>query len=62
MMKMIYHKLILLSQINVKKREMYRKTNDFGMTDPRVVACSQELDTLLNEYQKFVQRGELQIF
>ncbi|MFB5661176.1 Spo0E family sporulation regulatory protein-aspartic acid phosphatase [Alteribacillus sp. HJP-4] len=51
-MEMIYNKFKLLSQIQVKKREMYRKAKQYGLTDARVVACSQELDTLLNTYQK----------
>jgi stage 0 sporulation regulatory protein len=29
---------------------MYRKANNFGFTHPEVVACSQELDILLNRY------------
>lgn len=45
-------KNVTLMQINIKKREMYMKAKHFGvMTHPSVVACSQELDTLLNRYQ-----------
>ncbi|WP_310793598.1 aspartyl-phosphate phosphatase Spo0E family protein [Salipaludibacillus neizhouensis] len=56
---MIY-KLILLGKINIKKREMYRKTNHFRLTDPRVVTCSQELDLLLNRYQEIDRKRHLQ--
>ncbi|KIL53061.1 hypothetical protein KR50_03900 [Jeotgalibacillus campisalis] len=30
---------------------MYNKAAKFGFTNDHVVQCSQELDTLLNEYQ-----------
>jgi stage 0 sporulation regulatory protein len=50
-MKTIGKKSVSLLQINIKKREMYTKAKKFGMTHPSVVACSQELDTLLNRYQ-----------
>jgi stage 0 sporulation regulatory protein len=42
---------VTLKQINSKKREMYKKAKCFGMVHPLVVACSQELDVLLNQYQ-----------
>lgn len=44
-------KNVTLKQINSKKREMYKKAKCFGMVHPLVVACSQELDVLLNQYQ-----------
>lgn len=31
---------------------MYNKAKRFGFIDPRVVACSQKLDDLLNKYQQ----------
>lgn len=46
-------KFILLKQIQYKQKSMYAKAKHFGMTHPSVVSCSQELDTLLNRYQKF---------
>lgn len=46
-------KFILLKQIKFKQRSMYSKAKHFGFTHPAVVSCSQELDTLLNRYQKF---------
>ena len=42
---------VALTQINNKKLEMYNKAKRFGMTHPAVVACSQELDAMLNRYQ-----------
>jgi stage 0 sporulation regulatory protein len=42
---------VTLKKINSKKREMYKKAKQFGLTHPLVVACSQELDVLLNQYQ-----------
>jgi len=42
---------VTLKKINNKKREMYKKAKQFGLTHPLVVACSQELDVLLNQYQ-----------
>ncbi len=42
---------VTLKKINSKKREMYKKAKQFGLIHPLVVACSQELDVLLNQYQ-----------
>lgn len=50
-MKTMGKKSLTLKQINSKKREMYMKAKSLGMTHPAVVACSQELDALLNQYQ-----------
>lgn len=44
-------KSILRGKINSKRIDMYKKANLFGFTHPLVVACSQELDSLLNQYQ-----------
>jgi stage 0 sporulation regulatory protein len=44
----------LLTQISIKRKDMYRKAKNFGLTHPIVVSCSQELDVLLNNYQKKV--------
>ncbi len=45
-------KKFLLRQIILKKKVMYHRANHFGYTHSSVVACSQELDMLLNEYQE----------
>ncbi|WP_017380518.1 aspartyl-phosphate phosphatase Spo0E family protein [Paenisporosarcina sp. TG-14] len=44
-------KMLTLKQINSKKREMYNMAKHYGLVHPSVVACSQELDRLLNKYQ-----------
>lgn len=44
-------RMLLLKNIREKRNEMYIKAKHFGMTDPRVVVVSQDLDMLLNEYQ-----------
>ncbi|QBP41241.1 aspartyl-phosphate phosphatase Spo0E family protein [Paenisporosarcina antarctica] len=43
---------ILLGKITLKKKVMYHKAKHFGLTHSSVVACSQELDLLLNQYQE----------
>ncbi|TQR19368.1 aspartyl-phosphate phosphatase Spo0E family protein [Psychrobacillus vulpis] len=50
MAKKYYIKQLLLL-IAIKKQEMYKKAKQLGYTHPCVVACSQELDQLLNKYQ-----------
>lgn len=42
----------LKRQIQKKQKEMYKKGRDYGLTHPLVVSISQELDTLLNQYQE----------
>ncbi|MFD1926707.1 Spo0E family sporulation regulatory protein-aspartic acid phosphatase [Sporosarcina siberiensis] len=44
----------LLKNIESKQKDMYFKANQFGFTHPVVVACSKELDDLLNCYQGIV--------
>lgn len=44
----------LLLRIELKKKDMYRKAKNLGFTHPTVVTCSQELDELLNRYQRKV--------
>ncbi|WP_277585130.1 aspartyl-phosphate phosphatase Spo0E family protein [Psychrobacillus antarcticus] len=51
-MKSYLHQRSLLLRIELKKQEMYRKANVLGFTHPVVVTCSQELDQLLNRYQR----------
>ncbi|WP_342742381.1 aspartyl-phosphate phosphatase Spo0E family protein [Paenisporosarcina indica] len=53
LMRVLENNIKLLGQIHVKKRDMYKKAKYFGYTHPCVITCSQELDTLLNKYQKF---------
>lgn len=38
---------ILLLEIEIKRKDMYKKAKDLGFTHPQVVNCSQELDVLL---------------
>lgn len=45
---------LLLLRIEQKKQDMYRKAKSLGFTHPIVVTCSQELDELLNRYQRKV--------
>ena len=51
MMPVILKKITLLAKIKLQQRKMYIKANHLGFTDSRVVDCSQDLDSLLNEYQ-----------
>jgi stage 0 sporulation regulatory protein len=51
-MKIMQNKNFLLGQIILKKKVMYHRANHLGFTHSSVVACSQELDTLLNQYQE----------
>lgn len=44
----------LLVLIDLKRKDMYQKAQNYGFTHPIVVSCSQELDQLLNKYQKKV--------
>ncbi|MFC6040855.1 Spo0E family sporulation regulatory protein-aspartic acid phosphatase [Paenisporosarcina macmurdoensis] len=49
--KMVYKQHVLLKQITIKKKDMYKKAKQLGYTHALVIASSQELDTLLNYYQ-----------
>ncbi|WP_235753897.1 aspartyl-phosphate phosphatase Spo0E family protein [Psychrobacillus sp. INOP01] len=53
-MKSHLHQKALLLRIDLKKQDMYRKAKILGFTHPIVVTCSQELDELLNRYQRKV--------
>lgn len=35
----------------MKRKIMYKKAKAYGYTHPSVVACSQQLDVLINRYQ-----------
>ncbi len=51
MIKTIPKKRFLSVLIKLKRIDLYTKAKDFGLSQPIVIACSQELDTLLNRYQ-----------
>ena len=51
MMKRIPEKSILFAKITSKRKDMYMQAKHFGLSHPSVVTRSQELDTLLNQYQ-----------
>ena len=53
-MNSLLNEKALLIQIGIKRKVMYRKAKTFGYTHPLVVACSQELDELINRYQEKV--------
>ena len=53
-MKRLMNEKALLFQIGIKRKVMYRSAKTFGYTHPLVVACSQELDVLINRYQEKV--------
>jgi stage 0 sporulation regulatory protein len=57
--KMVYKQHLLLKQINLKKKDMYKKAKQFGYTHAQVVALSQELDKLLNNYQGLLSYDEV---
>jgi len=44
-------KQVLSFMIHMKRSQMVKIAKDRGFTHPAVVACSQELDSLLNRYQ-----------
>ena len=52
--KRLFDEKTLLLQIGIKRKVMYRRAKTFGYTHPLVVACSQELDVLINRYQEKV--------
>lgn len=47
-------KKVLSMRIHHKRKMMYVMAEQFGFTHPEVVAHSQDLDVLLNRYQKIV--------
>ncbi|KXH86852.1 hypothetical protein AU377_13975 [Sporosarcina sp. HYO08] len=51
-MRIISKTRILLAQIKMKRNKMYVMADRLGFTHPQVIACSQELDHLLNQYDK----------
>ncbi|MCW1929389.1 aspartyl-phosphate phosphatase Spo0E family protein [Bhargavaea beijingensis] len=54
-MNMDVSKKILKNRIYCRRKIMYWKARQFGLTHPKTVECSQILDNLLNRYQKFDQ-------
>ncbi|WP_391115929.1 Spo0E family sporulation regulatory protein-aspartic acid phosphatase [Psychrobacillus sp. L3] len=53
-MKSLLNETALLIQIGIKRKDMYRMAKNLGYTHRLVVSISQELDHLLNQYQKKV--------
>lgn len=51
MIKKVPAKHILSVKINSKREDMYMNATHFGLSHPIVIACSQELDALLNRYE-----------
>ena len=49
MISLLFKKMLKL-QIEIKRKDMYKKAKSLGFTHPLVVKCSQELDLLLNKY------------
>lgn len=49
-MKFLSLKIVLKLKIELKRKHLYKRANDLGLTHPEVVSCSQELDKLLNKY------------
>jgi len=49
-----------LNQIQKKREEMINLGKCYGLTDKKTVACSQQLDELLNEYHYLFQEGNNQ--
>ncbi|QQZ08137.1 aspartyl-phosphate phosphatase Spo0E family protein [Heyndrickxia vini] len=47
-----------LKRIQVKREEMIQLGKRYGLTNDKTIFCSQELDTLLNEYYKFQQSND----
>lgn len=45
----------LANQIIQKRAEMIRHGTKYGLADPKTVASSQDLDELLNHYEKIFQ-------
>ena len=45
---------ILKFRIECKRKVMYKRAKVFGYVHPLVVACSQELDVLINRYHRMV--------
>ena len=50
-MKSLLIKRKLKLVIEIKRKDMYTKAKQLGLTHPEVVKCSKELDVLLNKYQ-----------
>ncbi|MFS0861802.1 aspartyl-phosphate phosphatase Spo0E family protein [Fredinandcohnia sp. 179-A 10B2 NHS] len=47
------YKELLLNQINRKREEMISVANSTGFTSEETIECSQELDELINIYQRY---------
>ncbi|GLC88950.1 aspartyl-phosphate phosphatase Spo0E family protein [Lysinibacillus piscis] len=51
----LLYKLALKIMIEMKRKIMYKKAEHLGFTHPAVVQYSQQLDVLLNRYNKHRQ-------
>ncbi|AGA67592.1 Spo0E like sporulation regulatory protein [Desulfitobacterium dichloroeliminans LMG P-21439] len=49
----------LLRKIEALRKVLYQNGTTYCLTDARVVAMSQELDRLLNEYQRIVTNKQM---
>ncbi|MGE4271866.1 MAG: Spo0E family sporulation regulatory protein-aspartic acid phosphatase [Desulfitobacterium sp.] len=49
----------LLRKIEALRKSLYQNGTTYCLTDARVVAMSQELDRLLNEYQRIISIEQL---
>ena len=47
----------ILVEINVKREMMIQCANQYGFTNEKTIQHSQELDELINEYQKNCQQS-----
>lgn len=53
-MRFLKIEIILKLRIETKRKHLYKKAYDLGLTHPEVINCSQELDQLLNKYSNLV--------
>jgi stage 0 sporulation regulatory protein len=42
----------MLAEIKLKREIMIQCANKYGLTNEKTIECSQELDELINDYQK----------
>ena len=53
-MRFLKIEIILKLRIETKRKHLYKRANNLGLTHPEVVSCSKELDKLLNKYYDIV--------
>ncbi|AMO85735.1 aspartyl-phosphate phosphatase Spo0E family protein [Solibacillus sp. FSL K6-1781] len=54
-MRFLKIEIILKLKIETKRKHLYKKAIDLGLTHPEVINCSQELDELLNKYSNLAK-------